>query len=759
MGGHHPTGRGARPHPGLRSGTAGGPADRPGERIDGALVRLGVVIVAGAFTSALDATVVFVALGSIGRDLAGPPAALPWAATGYLLALATVVPLTGWSVARFGARAMWLASLSLFIGGAALCGLAWSLESLIVFRVLQGLGAGMIPPLAQVILVRAAGPRRIGRVMSMVGVPTQLAPIAGPTLGGLLVEGLGWRAAFAAYVPLGAMALLLAWRGLPRDPRGPAPRLDLAGILLLSPGAAALLYGLSLSGGTGGRPAGTPVWAFTAVGVALLAGFVVHARRPGRAPAVDLRLFRHRPFTVASVLIFLSGASLFGLMFLLPAYYQQARGLDPLQAGLMLAPQGAGMVAALAIVGVLVDRFGPRAIVLTGIAITIAGTLPFTQAGIADDRPWSAAALVLRGLGLGAAAMPLTAAAYRELPKEEVPQAAGALVILQRLGASSGTALLAVALQRGLGRGDGAPAAEQAAAFSHAFWWTVALSVVALLPALALPGRPAGPGRAAPPAEAGPLPRPGRVRPGGRPGGPERREGERSVLFSSMGGMTPEKAVHRRADAARNDARILAAAREVFIEYGPDAPVSVIAERAGVGMGTLYRRYPSKEDLMRALTMATMEDTRRAAEEACAHPDPWAGFTGFLEACVEAGVDGSPRVTGSFTVTEEILQASRRAREAVQRLVDRAQAAGVLRADVNAHDIALVLGVLRELRVAHRDRDPALRRRFTAIVLDGLRPAAARPLPAPPAGWDDVVRAWQAVSARAGDGDPPPPGT
>jgi len=226
-----------------------------------------------------------------------------------------------------------------------------------------------------------------------------------------------------------------------------------------------------------------------------------------------------------------------------------------------------------------------------------------------------------------------------------------------------------------------------------------------------------------------------------------------------MGGMTPEKAVHRRADAARNDARILAAAREVFIEYGPDAPVSVIAERAGVGMGTLYRRYPSKEDLMRALTMATMEDTRRTAEEACAHPDPWAGFTGFLEACVEAGVDGSPRVTGSFTVTEEILQASRRAREAVQRLVDRAQAAGVLRADVNAHDIALVLGVLRELRVAHRDRDPALRRRFTAIVLDGLRPAAARPLPAPPAGWDDVVRAWQAVSARAGDGDPPPPGT
>lgn len=213
-----------------------------------------------------------------------------------------------------------------------------------------------------------------------------------------------------------------------------------------------------------------------------------------------------------------------------------------------------------------------------------------------------------------------------------------------------------------------------------------------------------------------------------------------------------DKATPRRADAARNDARILAAARDVFVELGAEAPVSVIAERAGVGMGTLYRRYPSKEDLIRALSLATMEDTRKAAEEAYAHPDPWQGFVTFIDTCVEAGVDGSPRLTGSFAVTDEILQASRRARDAVQRLVERAQAAGALRDDVNAHDVVLVLHVLRELRVAHRDRDPGLRQRFTAIVLDGLRADAARPLPAPPATWADVVRAWHVVSAR-GDGD------
>lgn len=219
-----------------------------------------------------------------------------------------------------------------------------------------------------------------------------------------------------------------------------------------------------------------------------------------------------------------------------------------------------------------------------------------------------------------------------------------------------------------------------------------------------------------------------------------------------MMAVTPtKKPTPRRADATRNDARILAAARDVFVEQGPEAPVSAIAERAGVGMGTLYRRYPSKEDLMRALSLATMDETRTAAEEACSHPDPWQGFVGFIDTCVEAGVDGSPRLTGSFQVTEEILRASRQARDAVQRLVDRAQAAGVLRADVNAHDVVLVLHVLRELRVAHRDRDPGLRQRFTAVVLDGLRATEARPLPAPPATWDDVVRAWHVMSAR-GDG-------
>jgi AcrR family transcriptional regulator len=213
----------------------------------------------------------------------------------------------------------------------------------------------------------------------------------------------------------------------------------------------------------------------------------------------------------------------------------------------------------------------------------------------------------------------------------------------------------------------------------------------------------------------------------------------------------PPKKALRRADASRNDARILAAARDVFMELGPEAPVSVIAERAGVGMGTLYRRYPSKDELMRELSLSNMEDTRRAAETALDAPDAWSGLIRFVDACVEAGVDGSTRATGAFRVTEDVLEASRRARRSVQLLVDRAQAEGSLRPDVNAHDLVLVLHTLRELRVSHRRRDPALRQRFLGIVLDGLHTRNASELPAPAATWSDVEDAWQQVADDSGN--------
>lgn len=207
----------------------------------------------------------------------------------------------------------------------------------------------------------------------------------------------------------------------------------------------------------------------------------------------------------------------------------------------------------------------------------------------------------------------------------------------------------------------------------------------------------------------------------------------------------------RRVDAARNDAKILAAAREVFTELGVDAPVSAIAARAGVGMNSLYRRWASKEELVRALAIDTMRFIESQAENALGVSNPWDGFVRFVQTCVQAGVDGSPRLTGAYVVTDEVLSASKTGREAVQRLVELTQAHGELRADINAHDIVVLISELRNQRVSLAVRPAGLSDRLLAITLDGLRATNAAPLPAPPASWDDVARSWLSIAPSPAD--------
>src|ERR1700722_2879784 len=176
--------------------------------------RVSSVMVLGSIMAILDTTIVAVALDTLGRDFHVPVSTIQWVSTGYLLSLAVIIPVTGWAVDRFGAKFMWMLSLSLFIIGSSLCGAAWSANSLIVFRVLQGLGGGMILPMGKAMLAREAGPQRIGRVMSVIGVPTVLGPILGPVLGGLIVSNFSWRWIFYINVPIGVFTLILSSRFL-----------------------------------------------------------------------------------------------------------------------------------------------------------------------------------------------------------------------------------------------------------------------------------------------------------------------------------------------------------------------------------------------------------------------------------------------------------------------------------------------------------------------------------------------------------------
>jgi EmrB/QacA subfamily drug resistance transporter len=467
------------------------------------ILTLAGVVVLGAIMTILDTTIVNVALATLGRDFHTSISTIQWVATIYLLAFASVIPLTGWAGERIGAKRLWLASLGLFMVGSVLSGAAWSIGTLIAFRAVQGIGAGMIMPLGQSILARAAGPERMGRVMSIVGVPMVLAPIAGPVLGGAIVEGASWRWIFFINLPVGAVAVLLAARLLPAVPPAPRQRLDALGLVLLSGGIGVFLYGLAEIGTHGTLANALPLGA-VAVGAVLVALFVWHAQR-SRNPLLDMRLFAGRGFASGAATNLLLGIALFGIQLLLALYFQIARGQSPLATGLLLIPQSIGAACAMPIAGSLTDKLGPRYVVATGVCLGLLGTAAYAQLGAATSYWYLAAALFVIGLGLGATITPAMAAAYQAIDQHAIPHATSALNTIQRIAGSLGTALLAVTLQRAISaqlprfHGGLAQAAELAArnpartrsvladAFGTTFWVAFALTAAALVPALLLP--------------------------------------------------------------------------------------------------------------------------------------------------------------------------------------------------------------------------------------------------------------------------------
>ncbi|SBW22968.1 EmrB/QacA subfamily drug resistance transporter [Candidatus Protofrankia californiensis] len=254
-----------------------------------------------------------------------------------------------------------------------------------------------------------------------------------------------------------------------------------------------MLYGLSRAG-EGNEFTGAGVLACLATGAVLTAGFVAHALRSREHALIDVRLFRSRPFSASAVLMFLFGISLYGPMLLLPLYYQQVRGYNVADVGLLLAPQGISTMLTLWLAGRWSDRIGPRRVALAGITLSTLATLVFAQAGTDTHVTVLAAALVIRGAGLGAAGIAVASASYRGIARSAIPRATSLLNITQRLGASFGTAVLAVVLQRGIvTHPAGSGPKHLATAFGHAFWWALAFAVIAVIPALALPARPMAP--------------------------------------------------------------------------------------------------------------------------------------------------------------------------------------------------------------------------------------------------------------------------
>jgi EmrB/QacA subfamily drug resistance transporter len=421
----------------------------PPDKIDAAVLKVAGVVVLGSIMSILDITVVNVALptfqrvfGTGGDEVAYSTVA--WTVTGYTLALATVIPLTGWAADRFGTKRLYMTAIGLFTLGSILCATAWDIQSLIMFRVIQGLGGGMLMPLGMTIMTRAAGPNRIGRLMAILGVPMMLGPILGPILGGWLIDIASWHWIFLINAPLGIIALVYSLLALPKDSPVPSESFDFLGMLLLSPGLAAFLYGISSIPGEG-TAASAKVLIPAIVGLGLIVAFVFHAFRP-QHPLLDLRLFKDRNLTVSIITMFLFAAAFFGGLLLVPTYFQQIRGETTTMAGVLMIAQGAGAMLTMPIAGALVDRIPVGRIVPVGLALIIAGMFPLTQIDESTSYGVIVPALFVMGLGMGATMMPLFTAALKTLTDHEVAPGSTLLNISQQISSSIGVAVLSVIL-------------------------------------------------------------------------------------------------------------------------------------------------------------------------------------------------------------------------------------------------------------------------------------------------------------------------
>jgi EmrB/QacA subfamily drug resistance transporter len=419
-------------------------------QLDSRVMIVAGVVVLGALMSILDITVVAVAQRTFQDIFGKTQAQVAWTSTGYTLALATVIPLTGWAADRFGTKRLYIAAIVLFTLGSALCSTAQNLEMLVFFRVLQGLGGGMLMPLGMTILTRAAGPERLGRVMAILGVPMLLGPIFGPILGGWLIDVASWHWIFLINVPIGIVAAIYAWRVLDRDEVHPSEGFDFIGMLLLSPGLALFLYGLS-SIPAAKQNHGTMFTAnvvVTAVlGIALVIAFVPWAlRKRNIHPLVQLRLFTNRYMTVAVVTMTLFAIAFFGASLLFTLYFQQVRGESPVMSGWLVAPQGFGAMLTMPVAGFLADKIGPGKVVLTGLVLDTVGMGMLIPLDDQTSYAYIITAFVVMGLGMGSTMMPVFTAALASLKEHDVARGSTLMNITQQVGASIGTALFSVLL-------------------------------------------------------------------------------------------------------------------------------------------------------------------------------------------------------------------------------------------------------------------------------------------------------------------------
>jgi EmrB/QacA subfamily drug resistance transporter len=408
-----------------------------------------IAVTLGMFMSLMDSTIVNVAIpqmqGAFGADIQ----AVQWVVTIYMLTQAAVIPAAPYLTGRFGGKRAYIWTLTAFLLGSLLCGFAWNLPSLVIFRLIQGIGGGILLPMVRILLFQAFPIEERGTAVSTMGIPLMVAPMIGPVLGGYLVTAFGWPWAFFINVPLGIVAVAIAQKALRHTPGEQETHFDGAGFLTAAAGSATLLYAVS-SVTSDSDSIGNILLLF--VGVSLLLTFIVieviKARR-GREPLLDLRRFRDRTFAFSGLANVFVASARFGTIFLLPIYLQALRQQTAFQTGAILAAQALATVVILPVGGRLADRVGPRPVALVGLVISAAGTALMMT--LATNTPiWMVVGMLVVVGSASGLTNQISVSAMSHIEKDERKEVANGSTILTVLHATAaplGVALLSSMVQ------------------------------------------------------------------------------------------------------------------------------------------------------------------------------------------------------------------------------------------------------------------------------------------------------------------------
>jgi EmrB/QacA subfamily drug resistance transporter len=398
-----------------------------------------IAIIVGTFVAVLNNSLINIALPNLVNVFGSTTQTIQWVLTGYMLASAVVIPMSGSLGDKFGYKRIYLLSLSAFTLSSVLCGLAWSDTSLIAFRIVQGLSGGLIMPVGMAMIYMIVPREKIGVALGLFGIAAMVAPAVGPTLSGYLIEFFSWRILFLMNIPIGIFAVFMCSILLKETPRKPQLGFDLPGAVLSIVACGALL--LALSKGQSEGWTSLYIMSLFFVAFSSLALFI-WVETGKEQPLLDLSLFKNPVFTLSVITSSLVMVGMIGGIFLMPIYLQNILGLSPVDTGLLLMPQSIAMALMMPISGKLFDKYGVGPVGLIGLTIMAITTYELHQLTMDTSHEWLNVLLTIRGIGIGLCMMPLSTVGMNAVPRESVGKASSLSNVIRQVMSSLGIAVL-----------------------------------------------------------------------------------------------------------------------------------------------------------------------------------------------------------------------------------------------------------------------------------------------------------------------------